>query len=149
MFLPPSQYGDKNEDFVFFSDARLPLCIKEHLRDVEVKYVCRDREFGVEPNMRDRLALRENYDEWEGIEVVSYHDPNQVVLEAVNEQLGGGGGGETLGEVLPSFWGAWECPFKPPSTTKQHNTGWMYTEKVIRQQHVVFDKGEGGRRQRM
>ena len=110
MFLPPSQYGDKNEDFVFFSDARLPLCIKEHLRDVEVKYVCRDREFGVEPNMRDRLALRENYDEWEGIEVVSYHDPNQVVLEAVNEQLGGGRGGRNVRGGTSQFLGRLGVP---------------------------------------
>ena len=35
------------------------------------------------------------------------------------------------------------CPFTPPSTKEQHNGGWLYTKRLIRAQHVAFDKGFG------
>jgi hypothetical protein len=35
------------------------------------------------------------------------------------------------------------CPFTPPSTTQQHNGGWMYTKALIQKEHVAFDKGFG------
>ena len=35
------------------------------------------------------------------------------------------------------------CPFQPPSITSQHNTGWLYTEQFIANQHVPFNRQLG------
>lgn len=35
------------------------------------------------------------------------------------------------------------CPFAPPSTTSQHNGGWLYDLDLIATRHVAFDHGFG------